>query len=111
MYWASYLPFLPPSVLTNFLQLLWRPISAAFQSAQYEEFQGLCFQVGLPNGSTKSKLDRKGRVRLGHIFTHLLTLIPRTPMLTILSVHLPMKETATRWPLAHRDPHFLILIL
>ena len=69
------------------------------------------FQVGLPNGSTKSKLDRKRRVRLGHIFTHLLTLIPRTPMLTILSVHLPMKKTAIRWPLVHRDPDFLILIL
>lgn len=65
MYWASYLPFLPPSVLTNFLQLLWRPISAAFQSAQYAEFQGLCFSGGFAQWKYQEQIRQEGEGEVG----------------------------------------------
>ena len=84
MHWASYLPFYLPVCSPAFSSCN-GPLSLRLSSVHsMQSSKAFVFQVGLPNGSTKSKLDRKRRVRLGHIFTDLLTLIPCTPMLTIL---------------------------
>ena len=112
MCWASYLPLLPPSVLTSFLQLLWCPISAAFQCAQYAEFQSLCFPGGFAQWKHQKQIRQEEEGEVGahiHWSPHSYSSHPHVDY--SVSVHLPMKKTATRWPLVHRDPHFLILIL
>ena len=83
--WASYLPFLPPNVLTSFLQLLWCRICAAFQWAQYAEFQNLCFPGGLAQWKYQEQTRQEEEGEVGahsHWLPH--SLLPHTPTLTIL---------------------------